>query len=326
MCGICGTANWGDRADLERMNALQRHRGPNDSGVWQHISPNGSHFGLGSTRLSIIDLSPAGHMPMSNEDGTVWIAYNGELYNASALRPDLEARGHSFRSRTDTEVIVHLYEEDGVECLKHLNGMFAFCICDLRGNSPRFFLARDHFGIKPLYYVHRGRQFAFASEVKALLQLPGMEASIEPEALDQYLTFLWVPGPETMFHGVFKLSPGHYAVFTDGDLKIRQYWDLQMLPRLKLPLAARLGSRVARAVHCLGAGADGLRRSDRCVPPAAALIPPPSSPPWHGRPLILCAPTPLRFLVKIGLASRPSMIHRSPSVLQPGWVASTTRS
>ncbi len=230
MCGICGTANWGDRADLERMNALQRHRGPNDSGVWQHILPDGSHFGLGSTRLSIIDLSPAGHMPMSNEDGTIWIVYNGELYNADALRPGLQAHGHRFRSRADTEVIVHLYEEEGVECLKRLNGMFAFCICDLRGNSPRFFLARDHFGIKPIYYVHRGRQFAFASEVKAILQLPGMQATIEPGALDQYLTFLWVPGPETMFQGVFKLPPGHCALLAEGKLEIREYWDLRLPP------------------------------------------------------------------------------------------------
>src|SRR6516162_11697196 len=118
MCGICGTANWGELADLRRMNALQRHRGPDGSGVWQHVSPDGSRFALGSTRLSIIDLSSAGHMPMSNEDGTVWIAYNGEIYNAEELRPYLESRGHLFRSRTDTEVVLHLYEEEGFDCLK----------------------------------------------------------------------------------------------------------------------------------------------------------------------------------------------------------------
>ena len=187
MCGICGTANWGGNADLERMNATQRHRGPDDCGAWQHLAPDGSRFDLGSSRLSIIDLSLAGHMPMSNEDGTVWITYTGEIYNACGLRPDLEARGHRFRSHTDTEVIVHLYEEEGVDCLKKLNGMFAFCICDLRGRVPQLFLARDHFGIKPLYYVHRGRRFAFASEAKALLGEEVVELGAVPYAMLHHL-------------------------------------------------------------------------------------------------------------------------------------------
>jgi len=228
MCGICGTANWGELDDLQRMNALQGHRGPNDCGVWHRVFSDGSRFALGSTRLSIIDLSPAGHMPMSNEDGTVWIAYNGEIYNAAELRSKLDRRGHIFRSRTDTEVVLHLYEDEGPDCLKKLNGMFAFCICDLRNHSPKFVLARDHFGIKPLYYIHRGRSFAFASEVKALLTLPGMAVAIEPDAFHQYLTFLWVPGPETMFQEVFKLLPAHYAVFEDGELKVIDYWDLKL--------------------------------------------------------------------------------------------------
>jgi asparagine synthase (glutamine-hydrolysing) len=213
------------------MNALQRHRGPDDRGTWHHVSADGSRFVLGSTRLSIIDLSDAGHMPMSNEDGTVWIAYNGEIYNAGELRPHLESRGHQFRSRTDTEVVLHLYEEEGFDCLKKLNGMFAFAICDLRSRSPLFFIARDHFGIKPLYYVHRGRSFAFASEAKSLLTLPGMAASLEPQALHQYLTFLWVPGPETMFQGIFKLLPGHYAIFQAGELRVAEYWDLRLAPK-----------------------------------------------------------------------------------------------
>jgi asparagine synthase (glutamine-hydrolysing) len=210
------------------MSAVQRHRGPDDTGVWQKTFPDGSRFCLGSTRLSIIDLSPAGHMPMPNESGTVWITYNGEIYNAEELRSKLEMRGHSFRSRTDTEAIVHLYEDEGPDCVKKLNGMFAFCICDLRTHSPRFLVARDHFGIKPLYYIHRGRSFAFASEVKALLALPGVTATVEPDAVHQYLTFLWVPGPETLFREVFKLMPGHYAVFEDGDLKLTEYWDLKL--------------------------------------------------------------------------------------------------
>src|SRR5712672_2302415 len=199
------------------------HRGPDDAGTW--ISPDGG-VGLGSRRLSIVDLSPAGHMPMSNEDGTVWITFNGEIYNLAELRRELEGKGHRFRSHTDTEAMVHLYEEYGADCLNRLHGMFAFAICDLRGTSPKLFLARDHFGIKPLYYCERDGKLAFASEVKALLEVPGIEAQINREALDQYLTFLWVPDPATMFEGIRKLPAGHYALWQDGALKIEQYWDL----------------------------------------------------------------------------------------------------
>ncbi len=158
MCGISGLANWGDRETLARMTAIQSHRGPNDSGLWQHRSPDGSFFGLGSRRLSILDLSADGHMPMSNEDGTVWITYNGEIYNFKELRRELEGKDHRFASHTDTEVIVHLYEEEGAECVRRLNGMFAFAICDLRGGSAKLFMARDHFGIKPFYSVGAGSQ------------------------------------------------------------------------------------------------------------------------------------------------------------------------
>jgi len=226
MCGISGLANWGDRETLARMTAIQAHRGPNDSGFWQHRSPDGSFFGLGSRRLSILDLSADGRMPMSNEDGTVWITYNGEIYNFKELRHELEGKGHRFGSHTDTEVIVHLYEEEGADCVRRLNGMFAFAICDLRGSSPTLFMARDHFGIKPFYYCHRNGRLAFASEAKALLEVEGIEASIDVHALDQYLTFLWVPDPKTQFQGIFKLPAGHCATFHEGDLKISQYWDL----------------------------------------------------------------------------------------------------
>ena len=226
MCGISGLANWGDAETLARMTHVQTHRGPDDSGLWERRFPDGGYIGLGSRRLAILDLSPGGHMPMSNEDGTVWITYNGEIYNFANLRRELEAKGHRFHSHTDTEVVVHLYEEYGVDCLNRLNGMFAFAICDLRGSSPKLFLARDHFGIKPLYYCERDGRLAFASEVKALLEVPGIEASINREALDQYLTFLWVPDPATMFEGIRKLPAGHYALWQDGALKINQYWDL----------------------------------------------------------------------------------------------------
>jgi asparagine synthase (glutamine-hydrolysing) len=230
MCGISGLANWGDRETLARMTAMQAHRGPNDSGLWQHRSPEGSFFGLGSRRLSILDLSADGHMPMSNEDGTVWITYNGEIYNFKDLRRELKDKGHRFASHTDTEVIVHLYEEEGADCVKRLNGMFAFAICDLRGSTPKLFMARDHFGIKLLYYCYRGGRLAFASEVKALLEVDGIDAAIDVQALDQYLAFLWVPDPKTLFQGIFKLPAGHCATFYEGELKITQYWDLSFPP------------------------------------------------------------------------------------------------
>lgn len=230
MCGISGLVNCGDRETLVRMTNVQTHRGPDDSGLWERRFPDGGYIGLGSRRLAILDLSADGHMPMSNEDGTVWITYNGEIYNFADLRRQLEGKGHRFRSHTDTEAIVHLYEEYGVDCLNRLNGMFALAICDLRGSSPKLFLARDHFGIKPLYYCERGGKLVFASEIKALLEVPGIEASMNMEALDKYLTFLWVPDPLTMFEGICKLPAGHYALWERGKFKIEQYWDLTFPP------------------------------------------------------------------------------------------------
>src|SRR5947208_7592326 len=230
MCGISGLANWGDRETLGRMTAIQTHRGPNDGGLWQHRPSDVSFSGLGSRRLSILDLSADGHMPISNEDGSGWITYNGEIYNFKELRHELEGKGHRFASHTDTEVIVHLYEEEGADCVRRLNGMFAFAICDLRGDSPTLFMARDHFGIKPFYYCHRDGRLAFASEVKALLEVEGIAAQLDLHALDQYLTFLWVPDPKTLFQGILKLPAGHYATFGEGELKITQYWDLSFPP------------------------------------------------------------------------------------------------
>lgn len=227
MCGISGVVNCGDRATLERMNRVQTHRGPDDRGVWERKFPDGQYIGLGSRRLAILDVSPSGHMPMSNADGSVWITYNGEIYNFVALRRELENKGHRFISNTDTEVVLHLYEDEGSACLQRLNGMFAFAVCDLRGSTPSLFIARDHFGIKPFYFHRRGARFAFASEVKALLQVPGIAAELDHEALHQYLTFLWVPEPKTMFSGISKLPAGHFAVFRNGSLRIQKYWDLE---------------------------------------------------------------------------------------------------
>src|SRR5882762_363431 len=255
MCGISGVVNCGDRETLSRMTRVQAYRGPDDSGLWDRTFPDGSYIGLGSRRLAILDLSAVGHMPMCNEDRTVWITYNGEIYNFAELRRELESKGHSFASHTDTEVIIHLYEQEGPDCVKRLNGMFAFAICDLRSGSPTLFVARDHFGVKPFYYFYQGERFAFASEVKALLQVPGIEPEIDPESLHQYLTFLWVPDPKTMFRRILKLPAGHYATLRDGKLKLTQYWDLAFpaashsYPRSHGELVEEVRDRFSRSVR-----------------------------------------------------------------------------
>ena len=255
MCGISGLANCGDREVLSRMTRVQAHRGPDDSGLWERRFPDGSYVGLGSRRLAILDLSADGHMPMCNEDRTVWITYNGEIYNFAELRCELQSKGHQFASNTDTEVVIHLYEQEGPDCVHRLNGMFAFAICDLRSGRPELFLARDHFGVKPFYYAHQGKKLAFASEVKALLHVPGIEAELDLESLHQYLTFLWVPDPKTMFRGIYKLPAGHCATFRDGELKIRQYWDLCFppanvtYPRSETGLAEEVRERFQHSVQ-----------------------------------------------------------------------------
>jgi asparagine synthase (glutamine-hydrolysing) len=226
MCGISGLVNCGGREVLTQMTHIQRHRGPDDSGIWEERFPDGSYVGLGSRRLAILDLSTSGHMPMMNADRSVCLTYNGEIYNFRELRRELERKGYSFFSDTDTEVVLHLYEEEGPECVRRLNGIFAFAICDMRSGTPVLFAARDHFGVKPFYYWHRGRQMAFASEAKALLEVPGLAAEIDLQSLNQYLTFLWVPDPKTMFRGIFKLPAGHYAVLKSGEMTISRYWDL----------------------------------------------------------------------------------------------------
>jgi asparagine synthase (glutamine-hydrolysing) len=223
MCGIAALLNWGDPDALERMAAVQRHRGPDDGGTWSSRFPGG-WVGLASRRLAILDLSPAGHMPMASSDGNLQIVYNGEIYNFPQLRGFLESQGCRLRTRSDTEVILHLYDRYGEDCVTHLNGIFAFAIWDAKRNQ--LFFARDHFGIKPLYYIQQGDRLALASEVKALLELPDVERRVDPFALQQYLTFLWVPDPLTMFRGIAKLPPGHLAVFRDGRLTTRRYWDL----------------------------------------------------------------------------------------------------
>jgi asparagine synthase (glutamine-hydrolysing) len=255
MCGITGIVNCGDRDVLARMTSIQAHRGPDDSGLWEKRFGDGSYIGLGSRRLAILDLSASGHMPMANEDGTVWITYNGEIYNFAELRRELLEKGHRFASETDTEVIVHLYEEEGPDCVKRLNGMFAFALCDLRAGEPILVVARDHFGVKPFYYAQQGHRLAFASEIKALLEVPGIDAELDHQSLHQYLTFLWVPDPQTMFRGIRKLEAGHYAIFRKGELAITQYWDLSFppaaatFPRSEADLAEEIRERFRRSVE-----------------------------------------------------------------------------
>src|SRR5713226_1845964 len=255
MCGISGLVDCGDKETLARMTSVQAHRGPDDFGLWERRCPDGSYVGLGSRRLAIIDLSASGHMPMCNEDRTIWVTYNGEIYNFAELRRELQSKGHCFASNTDTEAVIHLYEEEGPECVTRLNGMFAFAICDLRSGTPTLFLARDHFGVKPFYYSHQGHRFAFASEIKALLEVPGIEAELDPESLHQYLTFLWVPDPRTMFRGIHKLPAGHSAIFLCVQLFITKYWDLTFpsanatYPCSENELAEEIRERFRRSVE-----------------------------------------------------------------------------
>jgi asparagine synthase (glutamine-hydrolysing) len=224
MCGINGAINWADSETLSRMNTIQAHRGPDDHGAWEIILPDGCRIGLASRRLAILDLSAAGHMPMHSPDGNLTIVYNGEVYNYPQLRRELESKGYKFRSNSDTEAVLYLYKEYGPESVRRLNGMFAFAIWD--GQRRQLFLARDHFGIKPLYYCHRGDRFAFASEIKSLLEIPDMPRRVNLQALNQYLTFLWVPDPLTMFDEILKIPAGHYGIYRDGQFEIKQYWDL----------------------------------------------------------------------------------------------------
>jgi asparagine synthase (glutamine-hydrolysing) len=246
MCGICGMTFPVDAGALERMLCAILHRGPDDGGTY--VSPDGS-VGLGSRRLSIIDLSSAGHMPMRSSDGRVVVTYNGEIFNYRALRNELRAAGHDFDSQTDTEVLVHGYEEWGVELFARLNGIFAVAIWD--NHEGRLLLARDRFGTKPLYYrIDEQGRLWFASEVKALIAAGYRFSSVDPDAVQKFLTFLWVPGPATMFPGILKLAPGHWAEWRDGALESHSYWNPEFAPRPMTPgdAAAELRSLLESAV------------------------------------------------------------------------------
>lgn len=228
MCGIVGLASISPRAESAFLGPALRaieHRGPDDSGTY--ASPS-TGVVLGNRRLSIIDLSAAGHMPMSNEDATVWVTYNGEIYNAPALRAELEARGHVFASRADTEVLVHGFEEWGSSLPVHLNGMFAFAAWNER--TGELVVARDHLGIKPLYYRLSGEVLVFASEAKSLFAGGLAGRALNVAALPKYLTYLWTPAPETLIDGVLKLPPGHLIEWRGGVTQVREYWDYTLVP------------------------------------------------------------------------------------------------
>ncbi len=233
MCGVAGIYRNGEvaagaiTAALGRMTAVMDRRGPDDSGVF--TSGHGP-VGLGHTRLSIIDPSAAGHQPMPNETGRIWTTYNGEIYNFPDLRPELQACGHVFKSNTDTEVLIHGYEQWGIEgLLTRLRGMFSFAVYDCRGTAPprrRLLLARDRFGQKPLYYAHSSAGFVFASEIRAILASGMVEPEIDPPAVGSYLHFGHVPPPGTVYRGISALKPGHYLVVDQSGPAEHRYYDL----------------------------------------------------------------------------------------------------
>jgi asparagine synthase (glutamine-hydrolysing) len=228
MCGIVGAyrARGVSEEAVVRMRDAIAHRGPDDAGV---TISGGGRVGLGHRRLSIIDLSPAGHQPMTNEDGTLWLVFNGEIYNYAALREQLIGLGHQFRSHSDAETIIHAYEEWGIECVRDFRGMFAFAIWDER--RQRLTLARDHTGIKPLFYYFDGRTFAFASEIKALWALDGLDRSIDRSAVFDYLTYMYVPAPKTAYARVRKLEAAHWLVLESNAIATGCYWDVELTPR-----------------------------------------------------------------------------------------------
>ena len=227
MCGICGVA-WTraedrvEEAVFDHMIDRLAHRGPDGRGAL-YLGSRERGVALGHRRLAIIDLSERGGQPMTNEDGSLVLVFNGEIYNERALREPLEERGHRFQSRTDCEVILHLYEEHGEGFLERVNGMFALALWDAR--RQRLLLVRDRVGKKPLYYAFHGDQFLFASEMKSLFAVPGMPQIVDPTAIDDYLTYQYVPHPGTIFRDIDKLPPGHLAVWEDGALTVRRYWN-----------------------------------------------------------------------------------------------------
>ncbi len=231
MCGICGIVTSDgqvvSRDVLETMADTIRHRGPDDSGTWTHVGQSAA-IGLAHRRLSIVDLSSAGHQPMCNEDGTIWLSYNGEIYNHLDLRRELEQAGHRYRSHTDSETIIHAYEQWGEACVERFRGMFAFALWDAR--QERLLLVRDRLGIKPLYYATPSRGLVFGSEIKALLASGRVPARAALANIPEQLAFGYLAGAGTLFAGVSKLQPGHMLSWHRGQVDLRPYWQLRFAP------------------------------------------------------------------------------------------------
>src|SRR5213593_208183 len=226
MCGIVGIVKLNpqaavDEVGLKRMRDVLRHRGPDGEGLWIE-----GPVGLGHRRLAIVDVR-GGHQPMANEDGTVWIVFNGEIYNHAELRPRLEACGHRYRTRSDTETILHLYEEEGERCVERLHGMFAFAVWDR--SRGRLLLARDRLGIKPLYYALTDDELLFASEIKAILAAGSIRSTFNKAILPEFLATRFVSGEETFFGGVRKLLPGRTLTWSAHEgFQERRYWRLPL--------------------------------------------------------------------------------------------------
>jgi asparagine synthase (glutamine-hydrolysing) len=251
VCGIAGRLNFRTGAPvdpdaLRRMGELLAHRGPDGEGVWQDGS-----VGLAHCRLAIVDLSDGARQPMTAADPRIRVVCNGEIYNFGALRTELEGRGNRFRTRSDTEVLLAAYAADGIECLTRLRGMFAFALWD--GGRRRLLLARDRIGKKPLYYRFDRDGIAFASEPKAFLAEPGLEARPDVSALSDYLTYHYVPAPKSAFVGVHRVPSAHYLVVENGEARLKRYWELRYQPKRQLSeddAAAELLARLRDAVRC----------------------------------------------------------------------------
>src|SRR5262245_56911269 len=247
MCGIAGIVRSDgrpiDKSELRDMCHVMVHRGPDDEGV--HL---GEGIGLAMRRLSIIDLH-SGHQPVANEDQSVWVVFNGEMYNYRLRTKDLECRGHTVRTSSDTGTIVHVYEEFGTRAVERLRGMFAFAVWD--GRQRQLLLARDRLGIKPLYYAERDGEFVFASELKSILQLPQIGRTLNWEAVRHLFTFLVTPATDSIVDGVKKLEPGHVAILREGcPLHTERYWDVTFTPDTtanEQDLLRRLGYQLVHA-------------------------------------------------------------------------------
>jgi asparagine synthase (glutamine-hydrolysing) len=251
MCGIAGMAGVADRELMGRMLARIRHRGPDDSGMY--ASNSGESAGcavLGNNRLSILDLSSKGHQPMSNGDGNIWVAYNGEIFNFRELRAELQADGYPFYSETDTEILPHLFEKYGPAMVNRLNGMFAFAVWD--GRTQELLLFRDRMGVKPLYYTQVGNRLYFASETKALFECDEVRFELDRSALPEFLSLLYVPNPGTMLKGIQKLPPGCVLHWKNGEIHVDRFWKASYGPMFQEPeedLASELRKRLVAATE-----------------------------------------------------------------------------